>query len=315
MASENTKTRRRRTPDPFREQGSTSASPPGGRPTALAGLYAAVLDDYVAALAGRRSRPNPAHLSVEGAQLPRLARRRRVDGDPLHTPAAETGPYATTAPTCRPSQTRPAHRSKRLAAVDDSTPPRPGRRECHRADLPKSAPRALSRRTAYGSCARSSSALPARPGPRPDPVLRRRPHRRDRRPGRRRRQISAARAPSVSSARAKRSARSPSTRRCVPYSPTAGRTRRLAGAHGAHCSSTNEAAGSRPAAPATSSPPSPPMPTSTDEGVSGTPTPHLRHHTRPRSTDLVTVAELAGTPAWRPPGRTACPPTRTRPKP
>ena len=70
----------------------------------------------------------------------------------------------------------------------------------------------------------------------------------------------------------KGSARSPSTRRCVPYSPTGWPNEATGPARtGRHCSSTNEAAGSRPAASATSSPPSPPMPASTAKASLPTP--------------------------------------------
>ena len=136
---------------------------------------------------GRRSRPTPAHLSVEGAPVPRVARRRRGGRRPAHhAGGAGLGRARLPHPPAGRRQTRPAHRQQRPGRGRRLLhPPRPGRRERH----PRRSPqvRATRPEQADGGTvpARGRAApIPARPGPRPHPVLRWRLHRRDRRPGR-----------------------------------------------------------------------------------------------------------------------------------
>src|SRR6266699_3460438 len=90
MASENMETGRPQDPGSTSENRGAPPRPrPGGRPTALAGLYAAVLDDYAAALAGAPIAPESrrTYLSKVRQYLAWLA-GAAVDGDPLTTPAA-----------------------------------------------------------------------------------------------------------------------------------------------------------------------------------------------------------------------------------
>src|SRR6266851_4865612 len=192
MASENTKPRRPQDPGSTSENRGAPPRPrPGGRPTALAGLYAAVLDDYAAALAGAPIAPESrrTYLSKVRQYLAWLA-GAAVDGDPLTTSAARdwaVRDYRTHLQAVAKRAPRTVNNA--LAAVDDFYTRRGlGAANATRADLPKSAPRALSTRTAVRFLRAVEQRPSPRPGPRPDPVLRRRPHRRDRRPGRRRRQ-------------------------------------------------------------------------------------------------------------------------------
>ena len=217
----------------------------------------------------------PAHLSVEGASVPRVARRAAVDGDPLTTPAARdwaVRDYRTHLQAVAKRAPRTVNNA--LAAVDDFYTRRGlGAANATRADLPKSAPRALGRRTAV----RFLRAVEQRPSTR-DQAL--------------------ALIPFYAVARiaetvgldvddVKISARKGTLRilgkgekvREVPLHPAlrAVLADWLAergdwpGAHGAALFLNQRGGRSRPAAPATSSPPSPPMPTSTAKASLPTP--------------------------------------------
>jgi len=285
--------------------------PPGGRRPPWPAVCR-VLDDYVAALAGSRSRRIPAHLSVEGAPVPRLARRRRGGRRPLTTPAARDWAVRDYAPPAGRRQTRPRTVNNALAAVDDFYTRRGLGARMPPVPISQVRARALSSGRRYGSCARSSSAPPARPGPRLIPFY----------AGARIAEtvgldvddvkISAARAPPYPR-QGRKGPRGPLHRRCVPYSPTGW---------------PNEATG--PARTGGTAP----QPTRRRLSAA-----RRRHHhriatmpTRRRSVSahplrhtFVTTLVARHRPgdrrragrhaAWRPPGRTACPPTRTRPKP
>ncbi len=166
MASENTKPRRPQDPGSTSENRGAPPRPgPGGRPTALAGLYAAVLDDYAAALAGAPIAPESrrTYLSKARQYLAWLA-DAAVDGDPLTTPAARDWAVRDYRIHLQAAAKRaPRTVNNALAAVDDFYTRRGlGAANATRADLPKSAPRALSRRTAV----RFLRAVEQRPSPR-----------------------------------------------------------------------------------------------------------------------------------------------------
>lgn len=166
MASGNTKTRRPQDPGSTSENRGAPPRPrPGGRPTALAGLYAAVLDDYAAALAGAPIAPESrrTYLSKVRQYLAWLA-DAAVDGDPLTTPAARDWAVRDYRAHLQAVAKRaPRTVNNALAAVDDFYTRRGlGAANATRADLPKSAPRALSRRTAV----RFLRAVEQRPSPR-----------------------------------------------------------------------------------------------------------------------------------------------------
>ncbi len=166
MASGNPKARGPQDPESTSEnREALPRSRPGGRPTSLAEPYAALLDDYAAALDGApiASESRRTYLSKVRQYLAWLA-AAAVDGDPLTTPAARdwaVRDYRTHLQAVAKRAPRTVNNA--LAAVDDFYTRRGlGAANATRADLPQSAPRTLSRRTAV----RFLRAVEQRPSPR-----------------------------------------------------------------------------------------------------------------------------------------------------
>ena len=167
-------TTRRRRPPTARTPTRPAAGPAGGRPRRLrcpAGCRAAV---------GR----DPSHLRLQDPPVPRLATRRRVDGDPLTDPAARdqaVGDWRAHLVTA--ANQAPATVNNALAAVDDFYARRGmGRATVERTYVPGKAPRSSTSPPSCAGCARWRPTLPARPGPGQPPVLRWRSDRRNRPP-------------------------------------------------------------------------------------------------------------------------------------
>jgi hypothetical protein len=200
-----------------------------------------------------------ANVRVQGAPVPRVARRRRARRRAAEgqARARRGGARLPHAPADR-GQTSTCHREQRARRGRRLLPPP---RPRARAGRPRGAPhdRTQCARAARRDpilTRRRTRPLATRPSARTHPVLRRHPDRRNRRARRRRRPPVRSHGASVASAGgARRSARFPYIRSSATRSPTGSRNARTgAAARLGRCSSTSAAGGRRSRARTTSSP-------------------------------------------------------------